>query len=226
MCCSLLGTDAVLKQRFICAASGVAGWRGCGIGEWPGSSAGSPRASAPPAPPQKTNPAPPPVHRARDAARDRPHSPVLQPLLVQHITPDGEVPQHPRGPLAELGRPCRVHPKADGDDGVEIVKARRVVLSVLRSMSEIPTHCRFGQFPAVEDVFQVLGDGAAPLVEEHTDELLRKPDRFLRQPHLNALVARLPGKDKELRRAVPDSEFLVLAHGLVSVGFELFDDFE
>ena len=44
--------------------------------EWPGSAAGSPRASAPPAPPRQTNPAPPPVHRARGAARARPHSPA------------------------------------------------------------------------------------------------------------------------------------------------------
>jgi hypothetical protein len=32
-------------------------------------------------------------------------------------------------------------------------------------MSEIPTHCLFIQFSGLEDVFQMLGDGAAALVD-------------------------------------------------------------
>jgi hypothetical protein len=67
--------------------------------------------------------------------------------------------------LPELDGAGRVHAETVGDNGVQVVEARRVVLAVLGSMSEIPTDCFFIEFFGLEDVFQMLGDGAPALVE-------------------------------------------------------------
>ena len=80
------------------------------------------------------------------------------------------------------------------------------MLAVLGSMSEIPTYCFFIQFSGLEEVFQMLGNGAPSLVEEHADQLLRQPDRFILHAHLNAALAHLPGEDQELGGAVANSQ--------------------
>ena len=81
-------------------------------------------------------------------------------------------------------------------------------------MSEIPTHCFLRQFTGVEDILQMLRDGAAALVEQHADQLLRQPDGFLRHAHFDAVLAGLPGEDEEFRGAVADLEFFFFAHGV------------
>ena len=101
-----------------------------------------------------------------------------------------------------------------GDDGVKVVELGDILLAVLGSMSEIPTNCFFVEFAGLEDVGQVFGDRAAPLVEKHPDELLRQPDRFIRHPDLDAVLARLPGKDQKLGGAVTNLERMVFFHGV------------
>lgn len=74
-------------------------------------------------------------------------------------------------------------------------------------MSKIPTHCFFIQLIRLENILRMLGDGAASLGEQHADQLLRQPDRFLRHADFDAVLARLPGEDEELGGAVVDLEF-------------------
>ena len=59
----------------------------------------------------------------------------------------------------------------------------------------------------------MLGNGAPALVEQHADQLLRQPDRFIRYPNFDAVLARLPGEDQELGGAVADLKCLLFAHG-------------
>ena len=83
-----------------------------------------------------------------------------------------------------------------------------VFFTISSSTSEFPTYCFFIELAGIEDVFQMLGDGAPALVEKHADQLLRQPDRFVRDTHFDAVLARLPGEDQKFRGAVADLEFL------------------
>jgi hypothetical protein len=88
-------------------------------------------------------------------------------------------------------------------------------------MSEIPTYCFFVQFPGFKDVFQVFGDGAAPLVKEYTNQFLRQPDGFIRHTNFDSVFASLLGKDQELSRAVPNLEFFIRTHACLFLKGEL-----
>jgi hypothetical protein len=46
---------------------------------------------------------------------------VFHALAVHHVTAQRVVPQHSGGPLAEGSGALRVHPVADGNDGIEVV---------------------------------------------------------------------------------------------------------
>ncbi len=65
---------------------------------------------------------------------------VFQPIFVQDVAANCEVPQDADGPLAELGGASGVDPEADGDDGVEVVEGGGVILAIFGSVSEIPTY--------------------------------------------------------------------------------------
>ena len=51
-------------------------------------------------------------------------------------------------------------------------------------------------FAGLEEVFQMLVDGDSDPSNKHADELLRQPDGFLRDADFDAVLARLPGEDR------------------------------
>jgi hypothetical protein len=65
---------------------------------------------------------------------------VFQPLLVQHIAANGKVAQDAGGPLPELDGAGRVHAKANGDDGVQVVESGEVLFAFGGSCSEFPNN--------------------------------------------------------------------------------------
>ena len=65
---------------------------------------------------------------------------VFQPFFVQHIATYGEITQDTSCPLPELGGSHGVDAVANGDDGIQTVVLRAVVLAVRGSYSEIPNN--------------------------------------------------------------------------------------
>jgi len=61
----------------------------------------------------------------------------------------------------------------------------------------------------------MLGDGASAFIEKHADQLLCQPDRFILNPHLNAVFTCLPGEDQELGGAVANLELVFFFHGVL-----------
>lgn len=100
---------------------------------------------------------------------------VLEPLLVQHIAPEGEGAQHSDGPLTELDGASRVHPETDRDDGVEVIMihvAGDIAPAFPANHPEIPDSCLTAQFTGLIDVAQVLIDGANIHLKECGHEFL------------------------------------------------------
>lgn len=112
----------------------------------------------------------------------------FHPVAVEHVTAQGEVAQDAGGPLPKLGGPDRVDPVPDRNDRIEVV-----VLDAPGHLSgalganypEIPDRCFGFQFPAAEDVAQVLADRAHIDREEFGHQLLGEPDRALIETHLD-----------------------------------------
>jgi len=66
----------------------------------------------------------------------------------------------------------------------------------------------------------MFGDGATALVEKGADQLLRQPDRFIRYPHLHALLARLSGEDQKLNGTIADLNFIFSFHNIDPMIFQ------
>src|SRR5207248_2061624 len=114
---------------------------------------------------------------------------LLEPLVVHREALDDQLPQPLRGPDTELRAPQGLDAVAHGDDDIQAVVLRVVLLAVGGSYPEIPDSCRLLEFPLIEDVADVFADRAHVLLEQVGHHLLRQPDGFSFDANLNPRLA-------------------------------------
>lgn len=105
-----------------------------------------------------------------------------------------------------------VHPIADGDDGIEVVKlnfARDFTTAFGANYFHFGNSCPRRQFPGVEDVLQVLVDGRYLHAKQLRQRFLRQPHRFVLHDDFNF--------HRPIWRGV-EEKLVFFAHGHYSLG--------
>ena len=137
--------------------------------------------------------------------------PIDESVLIQNIALPGEGGQHLGGPLTELCCPARVDPIANSDDRRQGVELIAIGLSVIRNLCKICTSCRFGQFAALIDIFQVLCDNTSVYFKKLSNGFLGQPNILVLHPYFNSIFVGIPGKHKKIHRAVADLKRIFFA---------------
>lgn len=83
-------------------------------------------------------------------------------------------------------------------------------------MLEIPAYCFFIQFPAFENISQILDNGAPVLIEKHANQFLGKqPDSLIPDVYFNAVLSCRLSEDQEVGGTVADLQLFLLMSGFL-----------
>ena len=144
-----------------------------------------------------------------DGLLDLAEAPLAQARLAQRIATQEVLAQSPRRPDAELRAAHGVDAVAHGDDGIEAVESQWLVGEcIMHSL-----HIAFGrQLVVGERLANVTRDHRLVAAEQLDHLLLREPDRFVLEPHVEVHLT--------VRRLEEDDLTAVVLRGIVHAVLE------